>query len=79
MEFRTVVLSKGEMVIPKVMLEALGIHQGSELTLSLRKDKVLEVKVAKGEILDFAAKEAANKPNTEIDNSTIQTLMETTF
>jgi AbrB family looped-hinge helix DNA binding protein len=53
MDARIIVSSRGQIVIPKYMRETLGLHYGSELILSLREDKVLEVHSMQKNICDF--------------------------
>ena len=53
MDARIIVSSRGQIVIPKYMRETLGLHYGSELILSLREDKVLEVHPMQKNICDF--------------------------
>lgn len=56
MDARTIVSSRGQIVIPKYMRETLGLHCGSELILNLREDKVLEVHPVQKNIRDFFGK-----------------------
>ena len=48
-----VVSAKGQIVIPKLMRETMGLHYGSELVISLREDNVLEFKQVKNDLTNF--------------------------
>lgn len=56
MDARTIVSSRGQIVIPKYMRETLGLHYGSELILNLREGKVLEVHPVQKNICEFFGK-----------------------
>lgn len=53
MEIKATVSAKGQIVIPKIMREMIGLHYGSELIINLRKDDVIEVKQVKKELSNF--------------------------
>lgn len=53
MDTKAIVSAKGQIVIPKMMREMMGIHYGSELIINLRKDDVLEVRQVKKELSNF--------------------------
>lgn len=59
MESKTTMSSRGQVVIPKFIREAIGLHSGSELFLSLRKDHVLELTPMHRDIQEFFGKGAA--------------------
>ncbi|MCE3230235.1 MAG: hypothetical protein K0R76_799 [Alphaproteobacteria bacterium] len=53
MDAKTTVSAKGQIVIPKLVREAMGLHYGSELTIHMRADNVLEFKPIKKNLSDF--------------------------
>jgi len=53
MDIKAVVSAKGQVVIPKLMREAMGLHRGSELIINLRDDDVLEVRPIKRDLTNF--------------------------
>ena len=59
MENKTVVSSRGQVVIPKLIRDTLGIHSGSELLISVRKDHVLELTPVHQDISAFFGKGSA--------------------
>jgi len=59
MENKTVVSSRGQVVIPKLIRDTLGIHSGSELFISVRKDHVLELTPVHRDISAFFGKGSA--------------------
>jgi AbrB family looped-hinge helix DNA binding protein len=59
MESKTVVSSQGQVVIPKFIREAIGLHSGSELALSVREDHVLELTPIHRDIREFFGKGSA--------------------
>ncbi len=74
MEFKTIISAKGEMVLPKAILQALEIKSETEVTLSIKGGKVLEIKAAKNE----AANEAANTSAPAMD-ATALIMLETSM
>jgi antitoxin component of MazEF toxin-antitoxin module len=74
MEFKTIISANGEMMLPKAILQALGIKAEAEVSLSVRDGEVLEIKPVKSE----AAKEAANTSAPEMDITTL-TIIETSM
>ena len=56
MYVRITVSSKGQVIIPKNIRNKLGLHLGSELSLHLRKDKVLELQSVQRNLKDFFGK-----------------------
>lgn len=53
METKTIVSAKGQIVIPKIMRETIGLHYGSELIINLRKDDIIEVRQVKKKLSNF--------------------------
>jgi len=47
---KAVVSSKGQVVIPKILREKLGIHAGNELLFNARPDGIIEMKPIKRSI-----------------------------
>ncbi len=50
---KAIVSSKGQVVLPRVLREELGIHAGSELLFKIRADGVAEIKPIKHSIEAF--------------------------
>jgi len=44
---KAIVSSKGQVVIPKSIREAVGVHAGNELVFSVRTDGVIEMRLRK--------------------------------
>ncbi|MGV8948217.1 MAG: AbrB/MazE/SpoVT family DNA-binding domain-containing protein [Candidatus Paracaedibacter sp.] len=53
MDVKTVVSAKGQVVIPKLVRDTMGLHSGSEFIIHLREDSVLEFKQIKKNLADF--------------------------
>ena len=53
MDVKTVVSAKGQVVIPKLVRDTMGLHSGSEFIIHLREDSVLEFKQVKKNLADF--------------------------
>jgi AbrB family looped-hinge helix DNA binding protein len=53
MDTKAIVSAKGQIVIPKIMREMMGLHYGSELIINLRQDDVIEIKQVKKELSHF--------------------------
>jgi AbrB family looped-hinge helix DNA binding protein len=64
MNAKAIMSSKGQVVVPRVLREALGLHAGSELIFAMHRDGVLEVKPLKRSIEMFfgRCKQAGEKP-----------------
>lgn len=56
MDTKTVVSSRGQVVIPKIIRDTIGLHSGSELIIHLREDNVLEFKLVYKNLKDFFGK-----------------------
>lgn len=67
MNAKTIVSSKGQVIIPKFMRELIGLHVGSEFTIHLREDNVLEFKLVKRSIKEFFGKGASKIGTGVID------------
>lgn len=78
----TILSSKGQVVIPKIFRERLGLHPGSELLISLKSKGVLEFKPVQRHISEMFGKGApyiTNQPPLSIedmDNAIAQAIME---
>ncbi len=66
MDSKTVVSSKGQVVIPIEMRKALGLHSGSELLLHLREDSVLEIESIKRSITMFFGRGKRKKSSVSL-------------
>lgn len=53
MDFKTVMSAKGQVVIPKLVRESMGLHYGSEMIIHVRADSVLEFKPVKKSLSAF--------------------------
>jgi len=58
MNAKTIMSSKGQVVIPKTIRDNIGLHSGSELIIHLREDNVLEFKLVSKSLRDFFGKGA---------------------
>ncbi len=56
MESKTTVSSRGQVVIPKFIREAIDLHSGSELFLSIREGRILELTPIHRDIREFFGK-----------------------
>lgn len=50
---KTTMSSKGQIVIPRICRNQLGLHTGMELTINIRSRGVIELKPIKRDIQDF--------------------------
>jgi AbrB family looped-hinge helix DNA binding protein len=50
---KAILSSKGQLVIPKMFRNKLGLHSGSELILELKEDHILEITHNKKNITSF--------------------------
>lgn len=50
---KAVLSSKGQLVIPKILRNKLGIHSGSELILRLKNENTLEILCLQNSISNF--------------------------
>ncbi len=73
MEGKTVVSSRGQVVIPKSIREAIGLHSGSELFLLVRKDHVLELTPIHRDIREFFGKGSARVKGKKMSIKDIDT------
>ena len=53
MDLKTTVSAKGQIVIPTIIRESMGLHCGSELIIHMRADSILEFKPIKKKLSDF--------------------------
>lgn len=53
MNAKALVSSKGQVVIPKHLRKALGIHAGSELAITLKAGNILELQFVQRSIKEF--------------------------
>ena len=80
MNGKAIVSSKGQVVIPRLIREAVGIHAGSELIFEAHENGVLEVKPVKRSIEMFFGcckqKRQSVKQTTDIDEAIRQAVLE---
>ncbi len=67
MHTKITVSSKGQVIIPRAIRSKLGLHLGSELSLRLRKDKVLELQPVERNLKDFFGKGKSRIQNEKLD------------
>lgn len=84
MESKTVVSSRGQVVIPKFIREVIGLHAGSQLFLSVRPDHVLELTPVHKSIQEFFGKGSASSKNKrmsleDIDTAIAEAIIESNF
>jgi AbrB family looped-hinge helix DNA binding protein len=63
MESKTIVSSRGQVVIPKFIREAIGLHSGSELFLSIKEGHILELTPVHRDIREFFGMGRARNKN----------------
>lgn len=71
MHTKITVSSKGQVIIPRVIRNELGLHLGSKLVLHLRKDKILELRPVKQNLKDFFGKGHRHLKNQKLSLSDI--------
>ncbi len=52
---KTIMSSKGQIVIPKIYRNQLGLHTGMELTVNIRNKEIIELKPVARNIQNFFA------------------------
>lgn len=67
MQLKTVVSSKGQIVIPKYLRDMMGLHAGSEMVISMKDGNILEFKVVQKNIRDFFGKGAQQRQKDSFD------------
>lgn len=53
MHARSILSSKGQLIIPKPLRSKLGLHLGSEISIELKQGNILELKPIKKNITGF--------------------------
>lgn len=66
----TVMSSRGQIVIPKFIRDYLGLHYGSQITMNVRADKVIELHSLNHNIDEFFGK-GKNGKNGKTDLSVV--------
>lgn len=64
MQARTILSSKGQLVIPKFLRSKLGLHLGSEIVLEIKQHDILELRPIRKNIKNFfglGSKKARNQ------------------
>lgn len=56
MSTKAILSSKGQVVIPKDMRSKLGLHSGTEFTISVKKKGIIELKPMSRSVKDFLLK-----------------------
>jgi AbrB family looped-hinge helix DNA binding protein len=86
MDAKAIVSAKGQVVIPKMMREVLGLHYGSELIINLRKDDVIEIKQVKKNLSHFFGmgkriikEQGLDDSVVDVDEAISQAIMEKNF
>ncbi len=77
-EFKITVSSKGQIVIPKEVRDALGLHTGSEVSVRTREDGIVEITPIKKKIADLFKSLPPNydKNRTSDEELIMQAIME---
>jgi len=76
MENKAIVSSKGQVVIPKFIREAIGIHSGSELFFSIREGHILELTPIHRDIREFFGKGSAKTQGKQMSVEDIDSAIE---
>jgi len=53
MDVKAIMSAKGQVVIPKIVRESIGLHYGSEIIIHVRADSILEFKPVKKSLSVF--------------------------
>ena len=77
---KAIVSSKGQVVIPRNLREAMGIHAGTELIFSKEKEDTIQIKIQSRKIKNFfgRGKGYASKPLSlaEMDAAIMKAVLE---
>jgi AbrB family looped-hinge helix DNA binding protein len=79
MDVKTTVSAKGQVVIPKVIRESIGLHYGSELMIHVRTDGVLEFTAIKRSLSEFfgmGAKKTFKNAPIDVDEAIAEAVSE---
>jgi len=80
MEYKIIATSNGEFKLPKSVCETLGIQSGSEISVKLRDDKVIELKLTRGSLDEVQMNpKAENAINNQTDNPASEAFLVSTF
>ena len=69
MAVKAIVSSKGQLVIPKILRDSLGIHSGTEVFLTFKKNGTLELSPVKRSIQQFFGRCKEENPDLEYDEN----------
>ena len=77
MDSTAIVSSRGQVVIPKIIRDALGLHSGSQLLIHVRPDHILELSPVQNDITLFFSQGAHNITETiDIDQTIAEAISE---
>lgn len=66
MHAKTVLSSKGQLIIPKFLRSKLGLHLGSEMMIELKQNDTLELRPMRRDIKSFFGLGKKNKTKNKI-------------
>ena len=77
MDAKTVVSSRGQIVIPKFIRDIVGLHSGSQLLIHLRPDQILEISSVQKNITNFFGQGSKKSVSSfNVDDAIKETIIE---